>query len=100
MTTHPAKFNLSTKATANGRISGMSNRSPLNKTIDGFLHIGSVEEILDLKKAIEAKIQEAEASRTLALKRFNRTNTRNHANALRNSDINLAALMAAHKRIG
>ena len=92
-------FNLSTKPTANGRISGMSNRSPLNKTIDALLHNGSVEEIIELKRAIEARIKEVEATRLICLKRFSRTNTRNSANAFRNADITLAALTSAVKRI-
>jgi hypothetical protein len=90
---------LSIKTTANGRISGMSNRSPLNKYIDGLLHNGSVQEIIELKHSLQTRIEEAESNRVVCLKRFSRTNTRNSANAFRNADITLAALTAALKRV-
>lgn len=98
-TTTNQRFNLSTRTKATGRIKGMSHRSPLNLTVDAVLHLGNAEEIAALKVAIAERLVEAETNRDQNRRRFNRTNTRNAANALVNAETVVAALTAAARRL-
>ena len=93
------KFDLSTRSKANGRIAGMTSRSPLNRTVDSVLINGNADEIAALKVAIATRLIEATATRDFNRKRFNRTNTRNAATALINADTVLAALTSAANRL-
>lgn len=92
------EINLSTKARANGRISEMSGRSPLNRCVDLFVAL-PVEARSGLVSAIESRVSEVEARRASSLRRFNRTNSRLSARALREADIELAALSSALRRL-
>jgi hypothetical protein len=93
------RFNLSTLAAANGRINGMSCRSPLNRTVDLALSTGNADLLSSLRLALAEKIQATEEKKNAALKKFSRTNARSAANAFRQADIALAALLSASRRL-
>ena len=88
-------FNLSTNAKANGRISGMTGRSPLNRTVDDVLASKDANRIAALHAAINTRLEEATAHEASALRRFNRTNTRNAGRAYSNAMTVTAALRNA-----
>lgn len=92
-------FNLSTNARANGRISGMTGRSPLNRTVDDVLASKDGNRIAALTAAINIRLEEAIAHEASALRRFNRTNTRNAGRAYSNAMTVTAALRNALRNI-
>lgn len=99
MKTNAYKFDLNTRTVANGRIKGMSSRSPLNRTVDSVLANNQADEVAELKTAIANRLTEAEETRTSALRKFSRLNTAKAGNALVNADVTIASLKAAQRRL-
>jgi hypothetical protein len=98
-TTPAETFNLSTSAKANGRISGMTGRSPLNRTVDDVLASKDANRLAALAAALASRLEEATEHEASTLRRFNRINTRNAGRAYSNAMTVTAAIRTAIRNI-